>query len=393
MTLSSRPGNMQRVRCLRVAGATVVLALAWQLLMVYGVYEGNWTGLFCIGSTWQPPDELASENLHIFRNSNGYDGQFYLYIAQDPFFRRGFASSIDAPRLRYRRILIPLAAWTLGAGSQTRIVYAYSLVVLAFLFLGAWWLARYAVQAGKPAVWGLGFLIVPATLISLDRMTLDGAMTALTMGFAWYTSRRAEVLAPGRLFALLMAAPLVRETGILLTAAVCLCLLNKRDWRRTLLFGSSAIPAVAWWAFVHLHTRPDDIQPFSWIPLWPLMQAWISPLAYPPLPVPGWLLPSLDRLGMLGAAAAFWFAIRGFVLEPTWTACVLFTLLGLWHNMPNAWQDVYAFGRSFAPLFLLIALQGVDGKGFIRFAPMLLPLPRIAIQLGGSLVTAIGRLF
>ncbi|MEX2261449.1 MAG: hypothetical protein WD696_05835 [Bryobacteraceae bacterium] len=371
----------------------MLLALAWQLLMVYGVYGGNWTGLFCIGSKFSRSPELASANPHVFQNSYGYDGQFYLYIAQDPFFTKGFASSVDVPRLRYRRILIPFAAWALGLGNQTRIVYAYILVVLAFLFLGAWWLARYAVQAGKPPAWGLGFLIVPATLISLDRMTLDGAMTALTMGFAWYTSRRAEVLAPGRLFALLMAAPLVRETGILLTAAVCLCLLNKRDWRRTLLFASSAIPAVAWWAFIHLRTQPYDTPLFGWIPLLSLAQAWISPLVYPSLLLPAWLPPVFDRLGMLGAAGAFWFAIRGFVFEPTRTACALFTVLGLWHGLPGTWQDIYGFGRSFAPLLLLIALQGLDGKGFVRFVPMLLPLPRIAIQLGGSLVIAIDRLF
>jgi len=48
----------------------------------------------------------------------GYDGQFYFYIAQDPFLRKPeTAPSLDNS-LRYRRILYPFLAWLLSLGQR-----------------------------------------------------------------------------------------------------------------------------------------------------------------------------------------------------------------------------------------------------------------------------------
>ncbi|HEV8146815.1 MAG TPA: hypothetical protein VGP79_10555 [Bryobacteraceae bacterium] len=87
------------------------LVLTWQALTVRYSYGGNWSGLFCTGSRMPFPSELAHENIYVFPNSSGYDGQAYHYVAHDPWFQRGLANYIDAPRLRTRRILVPALAW------------------------------------------------------------------------------------------------------------------------------------------------------------------------------------------------------------------------------------------------------------------------------------------
>src|ERR1700682_5018237 len=101
-------------RALAAAVLAVALAWLWMSLTVHYNYQGNWTALFCIGERFPTPPILrSSEHLYVFKNSAGYDGQFYHDLAHDPFLRRGSASFIDAPRLRARRILVPLLAWPL----------------------------------------------------------------------------------------------------------------------------------------------------------------------------------------------------------------------------------------------------------------------------------------
>jgi len=92
------------------------LAFFWQSLTVHFNYGGNWTALFCIGSQYERPPELNIERPYVFQNSPGYDGAVYHYIAHDPFMQHDLLPYVDAPRYRYRRILIPLAAYTLALG-------------------------------------------------------------------------------------------------------------------------------------------------------------------------------------------------------------------------------------------------------------------------------------
>ncbi len=58
-----------------------------------------------------PPGATSDPN-------GGYDGQFYFYIAQDPFLSRpATAASLDSS-FRYRRILYPLTAWAFSLGRR-----------------------------------------------------------------------------------------------------------------------------------------------------------------------------------------------------------------------------------------------------------------------------------
>ena len=92
------------------------------------------------------------------------------------------------PPLRYRRILVPALAWALALGRDSAIHAAYLAVILGFVFLGVYWLARAIESRGRHPAWGLMFVIMPASLVSMDRMTVDVALAALTAGFVLYSA-------------------------------------------------------------------------------------------------------------------------------------------------------------------------------------------------------------
>src|SRR5205807_4474912 len=113
----------------------------------------NWTALFCTGAKAQVPPQLASATYR-FANSAGYDGQMYRYVAHDPLARFGFKEYIDAPLLRYSRILIPALAFALAAGRQESIDNSYIAVVAIFVLAGSYWLSRWAAVEKLHPAWG-----------------------------------------------------------------------------------------------------------------------------------------------------------------------------------------------------------------------------------------------
>jgi len=119
--------------------AGFLLVLGWQFLTVHANYGGNWRGLFFTGASVPVPDALASTTYRV-QSAKGYDGQYYRLIAHDPFFHENTAAYLDAPRLRARRILIPILAWVLAGGRQGLIDGAYVLVVASFILGVIYWL-------------------------------------------------------------------------------------------------------------------------------------------------------------------------------------------------------------------------------------------------------------
>ena len=101
-------------------------------------------------------------------------------------------------------------------------------MAILFLGLGAYWLSRYAMLTGRSPGWGVAFFFVPGAFLSLDRLTVDIALAAFTVGFALYW--RTGPL--WKLYLVLLFAPLAKETGFLLLAAYCLYAVLRRHWSR-----------------------------------------------------------------------------------------------------------------------------------------------------------------
>jgi hypothetical protein len=351
------------------------LAFSWQALKVRGEFHGNWTGLFDTGRDFPPPPELSFENIAIVSDTTGYDGQFYHYVAHDPFFRHGLARYIDNPRLRYGRILVPLAAYALAVGNPHWIDRAYRFVVLLFVFLGAYWTGCFMLQHGRRAASAVLFALLPATILSIEVLAVDVALMALCAGFLLMQDEP-----PWKLVPVLALAPLVRETGLLLIGGAILSAILKKHWRRAALFVLAIIPWLAWTWFVDLHTQA---QPYPISPI-PFSETWQA-LLHVKSAVPGaigLILTVLDRLAIVGSITAIMLGLyqirrAGAVA----LACVGFGLAGVILQHADVWENYHAHTRVLSPLYMWLAMGGVMRPSRAAFLPLYLVMPRFLLQL------------
>ena len=347
----------------------------WQFATVHFNYSGNWTALFCTNPDWPRPPFAASENIHPFPNS-GYDGQMYHFIAHDPWMTRGAVAAMDDPSLRYRRILVPVLAWTLALGRDSAIHTAYYAVILGFVFLGVYWMARAMLLRGRHPAWGLMFAAMPGVLVSMDRMTVDVALGALAAGFVVYSGSRWKLLP------ILVCAALTRETGLLLTAGYGVFLLSRRRFADLLWTAATAVPAMLWYGYVSRHTPPEKLSGIgSLIPL----AGWLERVAHPVVyPLPHWpalAAHELDYVALAGVALMLGHAVL-LAWERRWNAraaaIYLFAAAIAFIGSRSVWEDAFGYGRVVTPLLVLLAAE--DSRPRLAFLPTALIDARIGLN-------------
>ena len=369
-----------RARAAVVAAAAVVLVFTSQWLTVTYNRQGQWTALFCTGTVRPLPALIENERVYRFPGP-GFDGQYYHLAAHDPWLTRGLAAYIDDARLRYRRILLPATAHVFALGDDGKVDAAYIAVVLAWIGLGAYWCSRLSVTRGRHPAYGLAFLAIPAVIVSADRMTTDVALLALCVAFVLYAGNARA------LFAVCLLAPLVRETGILLPAAVSLHALLARDVRRAAVFAAATIPFLAWVSYVSGHTDPAHY-PLRYLPLSGIVTALADPRPYlDKHPVIARLDQGADALALVGMLVALglassWFR-RG--VSTAGVAGLLFAAIGLFVQRPDHWHHVFDFGRVYSPLLFFLVVDAKT-RGSVSLSPTALMYPRIALQLGSQVV-------
>lgn len=372
-----------------VALAATVAALLWQAATVQSNYGGNWTALFCIGGKSPMPAELAS-GAWVFPGSTGYDGQYYRIVAHDPWMRTGWWQFADA-RIRYRRILLPAAAWLGALGQPSWIDRSYILLVLAFIFAGTWFTAMWVALEGRSVWWALGFVLLPGVLITLDRMTVDVAEYAcLAAGlYFWRSGSWLGCWMAGA------AAFLTRDLGFILIAAMVGMCLVQRSWRRAAIFATAALPAVLW--YFHVGDAAVD-QTVANSPVLGLIPPWVfeSRLIGPFLAIihpqnyslEGWVKTAtqwLDGISIAGVTMSAGVAAaevrrRPFTLESL--LCVLYAVLFVMVSSRGFWADPFSYPRAFSPLIALIAWQGVTENRAWTSLPWVCLLLRVGWQLG-----------
>jgi hypothetical protein len=379
--------------------AAMLVFLLWQFLTVHYNRGGNWTALFLTGQDFTVPPELKP-GTYLFPGK-GYDGEMYRYVAHDVLRERGYERYIDGPAQRYRRLLIPALAYLLAGGYQPWIDASYIAVVALFVFLGSYWLSRWAVLSGAHPAWALGFLATPAAVISMDRMTVDVALAAFTVGFAVYLQDDSR----WKLFVVLLLACLVRETGLLLVGGMWLFDLARRQFARVALWTLAALPMLAWYWFIRgTFTEKTRFGAPTWFAnKWGLglIQRMFEPPRYPLPPFMETVARGADSLALLGillaAILAIVFFFRSHPKDPLVISGVLYTLLVFALTNRRYWNDVNGYGRAITPLLILVALPSIAplsiGKGTGSALPRWLGLvPTILVtgRLGIEFTSAIG---
>jgi hypothetical protein len=363
-----------------VALVAMLGATSWLVLNIAFLYAGNATGLFYTGAKTPLPAELAGGHTRRVNDDVGYDGQFYHLIAHDPLNRRGFISYVDNQRLRWRRIGVPGLAALLAAGNDWLVDYIYIALELTFVFLGTFWLSRFVENRNLHPAWGLTFLLIPAVAVSLDRLTIDLPLAAICIGLALSADSRE----PGwQVYAMLCAAPLIRETGILLVLGWFIVRIVQRDVRGAILGAASAAPAAAWWLYVARNTPADGT---PWLSTYPFsgivnrtLEGTGDPTSTPWLRVAN-ILEDVALAGM-------WFAlVLAFYLawKKRWKfieiTVILFTVFAAAMGKFDLWSSAYATGRTLSPLLILLALLAFAKRRPLFAVPLLLVVPRIALQ-------------
>ncbi len=362
----------------------MLLVSVWTAAQIHYAFGGNWTAAFRTGTIFRVPPDLDAGTYRF--EGAGYDGQFYRYLAHDPFLQKGYFRYVDAPQLRFRRLLVPLVAWLFGVGQRDWIDDAYIVVEMLFLGLGGYWCARLLARRGRSPLWGLLFVVVPATLASFDRMLVDGPLAALFAGFLLYCEEKRWI----RVWMLAMLAALTRETGLLLSAALVTDRLLHRDWRRAAWFASSGAPAVAWYGY--LATRLPHARPvFSIlaVPAWGLLRRllWFRPYPDPRVQL---LLRVTDFLAVLGLAISIILAVRWLRERGSGpvTLCVaFFAALALVLGAPSHMIEAFGFARPVSPLLLWIMIEAVSRKTWSALAPPLLVSLSVSLVFASPLVT------
>jgi len=369
----------------------LVLLLLWQFLTVHYNRGGNWNALFLTGDSYAIPPDLASTT-YKFRG-HGFDGEMYRYVAHDLFMQRGYVKYVDGPAQRYHRILVPALAFLLVAGHAAWIDGSYIAVIAIFVLLGAYWFSRWAVSVGRHPAWALAFLLVPATLISMDRMTVDVALAAFTIACAFYWRSGAWT----RLFIVLVLACLVRETGVLLVGGCCLAELLSRRLTRAVIWGAAALPALAWYLFIR---RVFPEKTHFGVPTWfvsrletGLFHDLVHPGHYPLSP----LLDTVARLGdvlsltaiLLASLLAILF-LRARPRNALAVAAVLFVILVFVLTNVRYWNDVNGYARVLSPLLLLVAMGSLAGDSGLPWWTGLVPAIVVDLRLSMEFASAAG---
>ena len=379
-----------------VALAATVAALTWQAAAVHFNYRGNWTALFCIGEKSSMPPDLQS-GAWIFPDSKGYDGQYYRVVAHDPWMREGLSRFVDSTS-RYRRILLPAAAWLLAFGQPLWVDRAYILLVLVSLFAGTWFTAMWVAVQNRSEWWGLGFLLLPGVVITLNRMTVDITEYACLAAALYFWRRKSWI----GCWIAGAAAFLTRDLGLIVIASlVGMCLLQ-RFWTRAAVFAASALPALLWNFHVAQTIVGDDAaisRSVHLIPSWAFQTRiigigpFLAILRPPAYPLPPWIAIAtqwLDRISIaavimgvcMAAALAASAAIKRHPFTLELLLCALYATLFLMVTSRGFWIDPYSYPRAFSPLVGLIAWRGVLNRRAWFALPWLGLLLRAGWQLG-----------
>ncbi len=376
--------------------AACALFLLWQFLTVHYDRGGNWTALFLTGKSMAIPPDLAPGTYEF--PGKGYDGQMYRYEAHDLLLRRGYAKYLDGPAQRLHRILVPALAYVLVAGYQPWIDGSYIAVIAIFVLLGAYWLSRWAVLTRRHPAWALGFLLVPAALISMDRMTIDVSIAALTVAFALYWRTGAW----SKLFIVLVLACLARESGVLLAGGCCLAELLNRRVVRAVVWACSVLPAFLWYVYVG---RAFPERTHFGVPAWVadrigggIFFRLLHPPHYPLSPLFEVIARSGDVISLAAILAAAILAIlflRSHPRDPVAIAAILFVVMCLMLTEPNYWNDVNGYARVFSPLLLLAGLGSMAQEGGERWLKSpwwagLVPIILVDLRLSIEFTSAAG---
>lgn len=334
-------------------------------------HQGNISGLIMISHHFFDQSPMARDGDDIkaglfFSDGNGYDGQFYYFMAFDPFAVLrdrpvGSHAFIDAPPYRYGRIGFSLLTKLFSGDIPARYpITMVALVVIALAACGTL-LALIAQHHGWSPWWGALILCIPGFWQSAS-LTLPEPIAVAFFLAAYLCVIREKWWACGLLFGMAMV---VRETGGALVLAVTAGLfLTGRRRKAALVACLAFLPILVWkglltWAFwpeygwAGATPYPDDVGvPFAGV--WRLWEIVAQGKYFTEM----WEMQRAAVLFPLLTTAAAALAIVAAIKRPSPLAvsAVCYGLLTITFNYESVWLHIGNAQRLTIDLFVALAL-------------------------------------
>ena len=170
---------------------------------------------------------------------------------------------------------------------------------------------------------------------------------------------------------------------MVLLGAWCLHSALRRNWRSAVSGAACAIPALVWWTYVYRHTAPDYT---SWLATYPfsgILERTIRGIDAPVSTL--WLRAAavFEELALAGIwlalACSFYLAWKRRYGLPEVSA-IAFLVFAAALGKLDLWDSAYATGRTMSPLLIVLGLLALRDRRLSFAIPMLLIVPRIALQ-------------
>jgi hypothetical protein len=199
--------------------------------------------------------------------TKGYDGQFAYYIARDG---AQAILLIDAPTLRFQRILYPILSRVLALGSAELVPWTLLFINLAAHIAAAGLLAYLLVTYNAAPFSALIYSVWIGNIFAVRFDLNEPLCFALILG-ALVAYRHKRYLLT---VIVLMLATITRETALVIAAALALHSFthHRRRWA-PLIFGGPALLFAVWWGIMRLWLGnfPTEYIGFTFLPFQGMM--------------------------------------------------------------------------------------------------------------------------
>jgi len=343
----------------------VLLVYGWVLHKSLERHGGNWSGFAVVGDRFPAPG-IHDPGILLLPDSFGYDGQFFLLAAHDPWLRGQAHKHMDVAAYRYQRIMYPWLARLLAFGDPQNIPRALVLVNLFAVAAGACFMGLLCARRGASPLWALFYGFSSGLIIALLRDLAEPAAMAFLIGGFWlYDAKR-----PWWCALFMACALLSKEVCAIALAAMAVHALSQGNWRGFLAMILAGLPLALWWAYIYyrLGTLPLQGGESNFgIPL-------AGMLAYARGLFPLSAASPQNLLG-LGFVIVTCLVMAAAVLEflRGWSAHGLaFFLYAAFFSLmtDKVWVEPWSYGRVLLPLYVLMLVSFAQTRSRWYWLPL-----------------------
>jgi hypothetical protein len=310
-------------------------------------------------------DEHPEVRDRLLTRDSGYDGQFFFFMAFDPFLSKfqddpaTYDRVVDSPQYRYGRIAFALLTNVFSFGQPEHFARTMIFLILVSHVLGSFCFLKIVRFYGRSDAWCLLYLLIPSFIVSLN-LALPESIAAAFLLAGIYLYLREKIVSAAIAFALSI---LTRETVILFILLLSLFdVIRHRKLARPFVLCCSIVPYFLWRCFLTWRLFPE----YGWetmfytvgdfgLPLEGILQLYRERIPAP-RPLYGLIFfPVLVGANLLIGGAFAWIRKNVFA-----TGALLYSIMHICLNYGKIWRAMRSVERTTYEAFLLILLLFVS---------------------------------